>query len=137
MSNHDLLQPQEIEVYYIIPAIRRQLAMYMKLSGMKQNKIAGLLHIKNATVSQYISKKRGNKMEFSEEILKEIGKSAKIIKDDFSLLREIQRLLRRIKETREICRIHKELSNVPGTCTPELIDCFGGEENGRDARVCY
>mgnify|MGYP001577863493 FL=1 len=40
MSNHDLLQPQEIEVYYIIPAIRRQLAMYMKLSGMKQNKIA-------------------------------------------------------------------------------------------------
>ena len=59
MANTLFLQPQEIEVFYIIPAIRRHIAMYMKLRGLKQNKIAELLHIDKAAVSQYIKKKRG------------------------------------------------------------------------------
>tara|TARA_Y100000310_G_C20149123_1_gene563856 strand:+ start:131 stop:571 length:441 start_codon:yes stop_codon:yes gene_type:complete len=137
MAGKSLLQPQEIEVFYIIPALKRQIAMNMKLNGFKQNKIAELLHIENATVSQYLHQKRGNKIEFNEEILKDIAKSSKEIKDGISLLREMQRLLRRIKETREICRIHKELSDIPEDCTPELIDCFGGEEDDRNAGICY
>ncbi|MAF51289.1 MAG: hypothetical protein CMH64_04330 [Nanoarchaeota archaeon] len=137
MSEKSLLQPQEIEVFYIIPALKRQIAMNMKLNGFKQNKIAGLLSIENATVSQYLHKKRGNKIEFTEGILKEIAKSSKEIKDNISLLREMQRLLRVIKDTREICRIHKELSKIPEDCNPELIDCFGGNDDTRDAGICY
>ena len=137
MSEKSLLQPQEIEVFYIIPALKRQIAMNMKLNGFKQNKIAGLLHIENATVSQYLHKKRGNKVEFNEEILKEIAKSTKEIQDEISFLREMQKLLRKIKNTREICRIHKELSAIPEDCTPELTDCFGGEDDTKNAGICH
>lgn len=128
-----LLQPQEIEVFYIIPTLRKQLAIAMKELGMKQNKIANLLSIEPATVSQYINDKRGNKIHFEESTLTEITISASKIKDRLSLLREMQRLLRIIKESKEICKIHKSLSGIPEECSPELIECFGGSPN---ARLC-
>ncbi|MAG52368.1 MAG: hypothetical protein CMH62_00225 [Nanoarchaeota archaeon] len=137
MVGQNLLQPQEIEVFYIIPALRRQLALDMKINGLSQTQIATLLNIQNATVSQYISNKRGSKIEFGEIVLVEIKKSSSLIKDKISYLREMQKLLRIIKDTREICRIHKEISDIPEECTPELIDCFGGEEDGRDTKICY
>ncbi len=133
---NQFLHPQEIEVFYIIPALRRQLAIEMKKNGLKQKRIAELLLIEDATVSQYISKKRGNKILFDEVVLKEIGKSASIIKDKLSLLQEMQRLLRVIKETRDICKIHKQISNIPHECSPELINCFGGNYHG-NARLHY
>jgi len=135
---HTFLQPQEIEVFYILPALRRHLAMYMKLQGLKQNKIAELLHIEKSAVSQYIKKKRGNKVEFSENVLNEIAKSVSKIKDKFSLLGETQRLLRFVRISGDLCRIHKNISNIPQDCEPEKINCFGGEnERNRHAAICY
>ncbi len=135
---HTFLQPQEIEVFYILPAIRRYFAMYMKLQGLKQNKIAEILHIEKSAVSQYIKKKRGNNVEFGENILNEIAKSASKIKDEFSLLGETQRLLRLIRSSGDLCRIHKNISNIPGDCAPEKINCFGDEnERSRHAGICY
>ena len=130
MVHQTFLPPQEIEVHYIIPALRRELALSMKKNGLKQNKIAELLQIEDATVSQYINKKRGNKVTFDAVVLQEIDQSSHLIKDKLSLLQEMQRLLRVIKETRNICQIHKQLSSIPGECTPELIDCFGGDNYG-------
>ena len=127
MVKHNFLHPQEIEVYYVIPALRRQLAMAMKKNGLKQKKIAELLHIEDATVSQYINKKRGNKVSFIPEVQKEITKAAKTITDDLSLLKEMQHLIREIKQTQNICIIHKQLSKIPQECSPERINCFGGE----------
>ncbi len=135
---HTFLQPQEIEVFYILPALRRYLAMYMKLQGLKQNKIAEILHIEKSAVSQYIKKKRGNNVEFSENVLNEIAKSASRIKDEFSLLGEIQRLLRFVRLSGDLCKIHKNISNIPNDCEPEKINCFGGQdERNRHAGLCY
>ncbi|MBS3151386.1 hypothetical protein J4443_03345 [Candidatus Woesearchaeota archaeon] len=135
---HTFLQPQEIEVFYIIPTLRRYLAMYMKLQGLKQNKIAELLHIEKSAVSQYIKKKRGSKVEFSEGVLNEIAKSVSKIKDEFSLLGEIQRLLRVIRNSGDLCRIHKDISKIPEECEPDKINCFGDEdERNRHAGICY
>ncbi|MBI2110228.1 hypothetical protein HYT51_00405, partial [Candidatus Woesearchaeota archaeon] len=47
---NQFLHPQEIEVFYIIPALRRQLAIEMKKNGLKQKRIAELLLIEDATV---------------------------------------------------------------------------------------
>ena len=135
---HTFLQPQEIEVFYILPALRRHLAMYMKLQGLKQNKIAEILHIEKSAVSQYIKKKRGNNVEFSENVLNEISKSSSKIRDEFSLLGETQRLLRLVRNSGDLCRIHKNVSNIPRDCAPEKINCFGGEdERNRHAGICY
>ena len=135
-TSHELLQPQEIEVFYIIPTLRNQLAIAMKEQGLKQKQIAVLLGIEPATVSQYLHEKRGNKIEFSKEIIDEIKISAFKIKDRLSLLKEMQRLLRIMRTTREICKLHKQLSNIPSECTPESIECFGGDFDGPNTRIC-
>ncbi|RMF54908.1 transcriptional regulator [Candidatus Woesearchaeota archaeon] len=125
-----LLQPQEIEVYYIMPALRRNLAINMKNNGMKQKEIAELFSIDKAAVSQYLSGKRGNKISFDDSIQKEIKKSASLIKDKLSYLREMQRLLRIIRNTKIMCKLHKQFSDIPKECCPELIKCFGGRKHG-------
>ena len=120
-----ILQPQEIEVFYIIPTLRKYLAIALKERGMKQTEIAKLLDIENATVSQYIKGKRGNKVSFNKIIENEIKRSAQNINDKISLLRETQRLLRMIKHTGELCAIHKRLSQgIPCNCNPALTGCF-------------
>jgi len=129
MPGKSLLQPQEIEVFYIIPTVRRQLAIAMKQRGLKQKQIAVLLDIEDAAVSQYINQKRGNKVQFEKEIIKEINKSSKLIKDKLSLVRETQKLLRLIHSTGEICRIHKQICKIPEICSPKIVQCFEDEKD--------
>ena len=118
-----LLLPQEIETFYVIPSLRRQLALCLKEKGMKQKDIAQLLGIDTAAVSQYLSAKRGSKITFEGKVMEEIQASAGAIKDHYSYLRETQRLLRVIRETNTLCQIHKQFSPVPGNCEPKEIGC--------------
>ncbi|MBR9707642.1 MAG: hypothetical protein GOV15_04365 [Candidatus Diapherotrites archaeon] len=100
------------------------MALKLKAKGMKQKTIAELLRIENAAVSQYLSGKRGNKIQLADKILAEVGVAAEAIGDDKSLIRETQRLLRLVRESGELCRIHRQLYGVPTECTPEFVDCF-------------
>ena len=129
MSQPQLIQPQEVEMFYVMPTLRRELAIEMKKLGLKQNKIAELLQIKKSTVSQYINNNRGTKIEFSNEIKQEISKSAPKIKDTLSLIRETQKLIREIRQSCELCKIHKQLADIPEDCEPNTALCFVGEEN--------
>ena len=108
--------PQEVEVYHIIPALRRELAITMKELGLSQRKIAELLHLTEAAVSQYFSKKRGSDIDFDAKIKTEIKKSAKSITDDQHVVGEIQRLLEIIRNTKAICDIHKKYATLPSKC---------------------
>ena len=53
-----LIQPQEVEVWYIIPLIRKELALAMKKRKMPQNEIASLLGVTDSAISQYSNNKR-------------------------------------------------------------------------------
>lgn len=122
-----LLHPQEIEVYYVLPTLRKYLALSMKEQGIQQKDIAKRLGIEGATVSQYVNDKRANKITFNDPIIQEINKSAHLITDSFSMLRETQRLLTIIRQSSTLCSIHRMISNLPTTCTPEVIGCgIGG-----------
>jgi predicted transcriptional regulator len=125
MVNQALLQPQEIEVFYIIPTLKKSLAVCMKGDGLKQNEIAKLLQTEKATISHYINNKRGNKVQFDDYVLDEISKSASKIEGKLSLLKETQRLLRFVRSSGQLCKIHKQLSDIPGECSPEVVNCFG------------
>ena len=117
--------PQEIEVYYILPTIRKYLAFSLKEQGMPQKNIADLLLIRESTVSHYINKKRGNFIQFNTLILNEIKKSASKIKNKLDFITETQHLLKLIRETRTLCEIHKKLSAViPSTCDPFKTGCL-------------
>lgn len=127
MTGLTLNHPQEIEVFYLIPALKRHLAVRMKERGLKQVEIAHLLSVEEAAVSQYLSNKRGNKISFDSPVVKEIEASADRITDQLSMLREMQRLLRYVRFSGALCKIHKQLSNIPSACHPDVIHCFGGK----------
>jgi predicted transcriptional regulator len=111
-----VLQPQEVEVFYIIPAIRAQLAKAMKESGKSQKEIATLLGLRESTVSQYINDKRAT-LAFDAGIKEKVSKIASSIGKQVDAIRAVQILLREIKKTRAICDIHRQFSsNIPGNC---------------------
>jgi predicted transcriptional regulator len=110
-----ILLPQEIEVFYIIPTIRKYIAINLKKQGLKQKDIAAIMMIDTSAISQYASTKRGNKIKINKEVQKEIEKSSKNIKDPFSYIKETQRILRHIRENC-LCEIHKQISTIPKGC---------------------
>ena len=79
------LMLQEVEVRYVIPSIRRELANGLSKEKFKQKEIAELLNITPSAVSQYLSKKRGT-VKFSKRITDEIKKQLKKSKQKNQLL---------------------------------------------------
>jgi len=116
------LLPQEIEVWYIIPAVRKELAKQLtKKHGLSYEKAGAILGISKAAVSQYLSNKRANKIKLNTEIKKEVGKSAKIVFENPKLaLEEMQRILKIMKETKCSCDVCKKYNkDVLGYCNCE------------------
>lgn len=110
------LLPQEIEVWYIIPAIRKEFSkVLIKKHGLTFEKAGAILGISKAAVSQYLSNKRANKLKLPEEIKKEIEKSSDIVvKNDKKAVKELERLLRIMREKRCNCEVCKKFN-------PEMI----------------
>src|SRR3989338_9314112 len=99
--------PQEIEVWYIIPAIRKELAKILtekyKLTFEKTGSILG---ISKSAVCQYLKNKRASKISLPASVKKEIAKSAAaIIKNETMALQEIIRILAMMKKTKCSCGI--------------------------------
>ncbi len=102
--------PQEIEVWYIIPKIRKELAkIFVEKKGLSYEKTGQILGITKAAVSQYLKNRRANKIKLSKEILKEVEKSAdRIYKDNSLAMEEMQSLLKKMKETKCSCDVCKK-----------------------------
>ena len=102
------IMPQEIEVWYLIPALRRELAkIFIKEHGLSQKKAAEILGITNAAISQYLSFKRGNEIKFSKNEIEKIKKTAKeIIKNNDDLMKKIYQLSVSLMKSKTICNIH-------------------------------
>ncbi len=100
--------PEEVEVWYVIPALRRELSLELLKLGMKQRDVAHILGITEASVSHYRKKKRGTEFSFPLRIKQQIAEGAHIISEDpQKVLGEIQRLLREIRRSGFLCEIHK------------------------------
>ena len=84
-----LKHPQEIEVWYILPAIRRELVVVLKEKGISQKKIAEMVGIVQSAVSQYLAGKRGGEVVFPKDVKDFIRKSADKIKDTQSAYQQI------------------------------------------------
>ena len=110
--------PQEIEVWYIIPAIRRELAKSMIELGLTQKQVAKRMGITEAAVSQYLSSKRAKEVVFSNAVLDEIRKSAKKITEDKStIVPEMMRLTKLTGVMQVMCGLHKKQdASLPKGC---------------------
>jgi len=109
-----MLTPQEIEVWYILPALRREIAIKLKESGMNQKSIAAIMDITPAAISQYVHNKRAKKLEFKidqniiDNAVKRITNNSKVYTE------VIQDSLKQLSEL--ICKIHKKIEKVHTCC---------------------
>lgn len=112
-----MTQPQEVEVFYILPAIRSRMASALKRQGKSQKEIARLLCVQESTISQYISSKRAADVKFNESIDTEIAEASRKIKTKEDLIKETQGILESVRKDKAVlCGLHKAVSNVPQGC---------------------
>ncbi len=123
MVQTELLQPQEIEVYYVLPMLRRQLALAMKEQNIPQKEIAIRLHIGESTVSQYIKEKRGSQIEVDPKLRLKVQDAAKRIANKSDLIREIQILMQFIRHSNLLCQIHHQITKLPDNCEMQHMGC--------------
>lgn len=103
---------QEIEVWYIIPAIRKAIAgCLVNDYNVSYEKVGKILGITKAAVSQYLKNKRAAKIKLHPKALKEVGVSCELlIKEKSNSKKEILRILRFIESKRlpsEVCDKHQ------------------------------
>ena len=111
--------PQEIEVWYILPALRRELAKSMiEDYKLTQKEVAAKMALTEAAVSQYLSSKRAKEVTFSNAVLEEIKKSAKrIAENKENIISEMMRLAKLTSVRHVMCDLHKKHdANLPGSC---------------------
>ena len=112
--------PQEIEVRYILPAIRRELAkIFIQEHNLSQKEAANVLGLTEAAVSQYRHSKRAKEVVFSENVVEEIKKSAKHILSDKSkprIVAEMYRISNLTKVRHILCDIHRAQSKSLEGC---------------------
>lgn len=118
--------PCEIVVWYIIPGIRSVLAKELFKLNMKQKDISTLLDITQPAVSQYLSDKRGNEIEFNNEIFQMIREFALGLKEGeiskLDMIPKMCQICKKIKSEDLMCYLHKEKGNVPEECRACLTD---------------
>ncbi|MCR4285234.1 MAG: transcriptional regulator [archaeon] len=104
------LLSQEIEVWYIIPAIRKELARLLtKKYELSYEKAGNILGISKAAISQYLSNKRANKIKLSNETKIEVEKSAKIVFENPKMaVTEMQKILKFMKDSKSSCEVCKK-----------------------------
>lgn len=108
MGTEKIVYPQEIELFYLMPAIRREMVIVMRKKGLEQRKIALLLGITEAAVSQYLSKKRANEIKFDKKTLLKIEKYCDdLVKSGGKITKGIIEILNYEEVRRIKCEIHK------------------------------
>lgn len=109
--------PQEIEVWYVLPALRCQMAKAFLEQGLTQKQTAQTLGITEAAVSQYVHSKRAQNVEFSEGFKAKVAAACRGVRQGKQTAYEaVQYLVRDFKESKQLCDLHHSLEGVPADC---------------------
>ncbi|MBI2133303.1 hypothetical protein HYU11_01330 [Candidatus Woesearchaeota archaeon] len=120
-----MVLPQEIEIWYVIPALRRELALELvRGHSMPQKRIASVLGLTEAAVSQYVCLKRGAKVHFPRSLRREIALSAKRIANGSDAMRELMGLSGNQLVRSLVCTLHRKGNPSLRNCRI----CYGGYE---------
>ncbi len=113
--------PQELEVWYVLPALRRAFAVEMDRRGLRGVQIARLLGVTKAAVSQYLSRTRAVTFTFDAStryaIQTAVGRALK----GSSVLIEMQILLQTLRNNKSICKFHQSQEEA---LDPQCDLCF-------------
>lgn len=112
--------PCEMVVWYVIPAIRSELAKDLLKLGMKQKDISELMDITQPAVSQYLTDKRGSGIQFNDDVKELISEFA----DDLysgdagksDIISRTCSICKKIKTEDILCQLHQEKGDMPADC---------------------
>ena len=116
-----LIQPQEVIVWYILPAISREITnILINEYQMAQKDIAKRFGLTEPAITQYKYSKRGA-IEFNPEVREKIKEAALKVKnadpeDESFAPREVQRILKFIQNSGYLCEFHKKYGLVHENC---------------------
>ncbi len=109
--------PQEVELWRVIPALRREFAKALAKQGLSRKQAAEKLGLTPAAISQYFNEKRAFKIRFPRSVLGRVEEaSERLLRGESSFLEEVQRILLTEEVKRITCSIHKAEN-------PELKEC--------------
>jgi predicted transcriptional regulator len=101
-------------VWDVLPAIRAAIAVELVRCGVSQVQAARMLEIAPSAVSQYLSGKRGYRIEFEDEVKKTIAQLAQDLIDK-----------KQIKVIERICGICRQLREGEVGCTALVSERCG------------
>lgn len=99
--------PQEIEVWYIIPAIRKEMAIcFSREHKISYDNIAKIMGLTKTAISQYLAGKRVERIKMHPKALDELKISCnRIVKNKSIAVKEISRVLDVIKRKKLHCEM--------------------------------
>lgn len=121
--------PIEIEYWYVLPVLRRELAKSLKKEGkLRQKEIANILGISESAVSQYLKGTRASLENDNGEIplpnwlqkaiLNSTNKILKFKTNPMTFLTEMNNLMIKIREkpSHFLCKIHRSFGTAQDDC---------------------
>ncbi len=109
--------PQELEVWYVMPALRKAFADMMLKKGLNQKEIAKKLSLGKSAVSQYIKSQRGTELKFDNKMLKIIEKSVdSVLRNKSTVREELVSLCSIIRKEGILCCFHKSMDKKLKQC---------------------
>lgn len=131
-KNRVWLMPQEIEVWYVIPALRREITNAMIRRGLQQKIIAQVLGVTEPAITQYklyrSKRSRGDRFEISSAFLPEVEKATEQILEAYErklpasviyemMTKQINHLIRVLRDTGALCEFHRrQCTGIPADC---------------------
>jgi predicted transcriptional regulator len=134
------LMPQELEVWYVLPSLRREMARLMIKKGMPQKDIAGILGVTEPAVTQYklakSKRSRGDVIAIPNSFTPEIAKSVDTMVNAWNsrepdtyvyqaMTKEVNRLIRAMRDAGIMCDVHR------GQCEQVEEECRACKDGGR------
>ncbi|OPX73147.1 MAG: hypothetical protein A4E39_01204 [Methanoregulaceae archaeon PtaB.Bin152] len=99
-------------VWDVLPAIRAAIAVELVRCGVSQVEASKMLEIAPSAVSQYISGKRGYRIEFDDDVKESIERLAQDLKEG-----NVENLVARI------CDICRQLREGDDQCRGDTMEC--------------
>jgi len=92
-------------VWDVLPAIRAAIAVELVRCGVSQVEAARMLEIAPSAVSQYLSGKRGYRIEFEDDVKKSIVQLAQDLMDKkkINLIERICGICRQLRDDEAVC----------------------------------
>ncbi|WP_254591294.1 transcriptional regulator [Methanocella conradii] len=118
--------PCELVVWYVIPAIRAELAKELVKLGLSQKEVSERLGITQSAVSQYVKEKRGKGISMNRQVRKAIRNLAREMADGGAkgdVIPGICSVCSIVKATGSLCSLHRQEDSGLEGCEMCLSIC--------------